>query len=140
MVTAVSLAGYRYISLRLLPVTPHEPRYDILGDTPMRRDLQHRLDDTGIKVVDVEFIRLDADAIVTDFLPLMETAALLQAKQLLVAGYDSDEARFVARLGELCDPRARWRSTSGPSSGRGARLKRRASFGRGSTTTTTPRQ
>lgn len=103
MVTAVSLAGYRYISLRLLPVTPHEPRYDILGDTPMRRDLQHRLDDTGIEVLDVEFIRLDADAIVTDFLPLMETAAKLQAKQLLVAGYDSDEGRFVARFSELCD-------------------------------------
>ena len=43
--TAVSLAGYRHISLHLLPVTPHDPRYDILSDTPMRRDLQHRLDD-----------------------------------------------------------------------------------------------
>jgi hypothetical protein len=51
MVTAVSLAGYRYISRRLLPVTPHEPRYDILGDRPMRRDLQHRLDDSNVGIL-----------------------------------------------------------------------------------------
>ena len=103
MVTCAAMAGYSHVSLRLLPVTPHEPRYEILGDTMMRRELIARLADTGLKVLDVEFIRLDADALAGDFLPLMETAALLDAKELLVAGYDSDEARFVHRFGELCD-------------------------------------
>lgn len=103
MVTCAAMAGYSHVSLRLLPVTPHEPRYEILGDTKMRRELIARLADTGLRVLDVEFIRLDADALASDFLPLMETAALLGTKELLVAGYDSDEARFVHRFGELCD-------------------------------------
>ena len=103
MVTCAAMAGYDCVSLRLLPVTPHEPRYEILGDTRMRRELIARLADTKLTVLDVEFIRLDADAIAADFLPLMETAALLKAEHLLVAGYDSDEARFVQRFGELCD-------------------------------------
>ena len=38
MVTAVSRAGCCYTSLRLLPVTPDEPRYGILGNLHMRRD------------------------------------------------------------------------------------------------------
>ena len=103
MVKCAAKAGYSHVSLRLLPVTPHETRCDILGDTPMRRELVGNLADTGLKVFDVEFIRLDADAIVTDFLPLMEAAAVLGAHNLLVAGYDSDEPRFVDRFAQLCD-------------------------------------
>jgi sugar phosphate isomerase/epimerase len=103
MVTCAAMAGYSHVGLRLLPVTPREPSYDILGDTPMRRDLQRVLADTGLTLVDVEFIRLDAKAVPADFLPLMETAAVLGAGNLLVAGYDPDEISFVERLGALCD-------------------------------------
>jgi sugar phosphate isomerase/epimerase len=61
------------------------------------------LADTGVSVLDVEFVRLDATVELGGFLPLFETAALLGAHNFLVAGYDADESRFVDRLAQLCD-------------------------------------
>jgi sugar phosphate isomerase/epimerase len=103
VVQCAAQAGYSHVGLRLKPVTPREPSYDILGDTPMRRELQSVLADTGLTVLDVEFIKLDAATELGSFLPLMETAALLGATNLLVAGYDADEARTTDRFGALCD-------------------------------------
>ncbi|MEO8345711.1 MAG: TIM barrel protein [Betaproteobacteria bacterium] len=103
VVKCAALAGYSHVGLRLLPVTPREPSFEILGDTPMRRELQRVLADTGVKVLDVEFIRLDATIVLSTLLPLLETAALLGARNVLLAGFDADEARFVDRFAQLCD-------------------------------------
>ena len=103
VVKCAALARYSHVGLRLLPVTPREPSFDILGDTPMRRELQSVLADTGVKVFDVEFIRLDATTILSGLIPLLETAAELGARNVLVAGFDADEARFVDRFAQLCD-------------------------------------
>ncbi len=103
VVQCASLAGYSHVGLRLLPVTQREPSYDILGDTPLRRELQRVIAATGIKICDVEFMRLDADVDIKSFQPLLETAAVLGARNALVAGYDPDEARFTDRLAQLCD-------------------------------------
>src|SRR5687768_15815590 len=35
------------------------PPYDMLGDTPMLRETQARLADTGVSVLDVEFLRFE---------------------------------------------------------------------------------
>ena len=40
IVQCAALAGYGHVGLRLLPVTPREASYDILGDTPLRRELR----------------------------------------------------------------------------------------------------
>ena len=103
VVQCAALAGYGHVGLRLLPVTPSEPRHDILGDTPLRRELQAVLAATGVQVFDVEFIRLDATVQLDTFLPLLEAAAVLGARNVLVAGYDPEEARFTDRFTQLCD-------------------------------------
>ncbi len=103
IVQCAALAGYGHVGLRLLPVTPREASYDILGDTPLRRELQSVLAATGVEVLDVEFIRLDAIVPVEKFLPLLETAAVLGAHNVLVAGYDPEEPRFTDRFAQLCD-------------------------------------
>ena len=43
MVSAAAAAGYQHVGLRLIPATPEERAYPVIGDTPMVRDIRQRL-------------------------------------------------------------------------------------------------
>lgn len=103
MVSCARDAGYSHVGLRLIPATPNEPSYATIGDTPVIRATLTRLADTGIRVLDVEILRLKPDTEVRDFLPVLDTAARLGARNALVAGNDPDEARLTDNLAALCD-------------------------------------
>ena len=103
MVTCAAAAGYGHVGLRLVPATPSEPRYDTIGDTPLVREIRARLDDTGVRVLDVEILRLTPQAEVASFLPVLDTGARLGAANALVAGNDPDASRFADRFVTFCD-------------------------------------
>ncbi|TCK34637.1 sugar phosphate isomerase/epimerase [Paraburkholderia sp. BL8N3] len=103
MVECAAEAGYDFVGLRLLPATDHEVRHEIVGDTPMRRETLARLRDTGVRVLDAEILRVKPDTDVAAYAPMLETAAELGARYVLVAGNDPDEARTAERLAQLCD-------------------------------------
>lgn len=107
MVLCAAEAGYSHVGLRLVPATPEEPHYSVIGDTPMVREIEKRLAETGIEVLDVEILRLKPDTRVPDFVPMLETGARLGARHVLVAGNDPDEGRLTDRFAELCDAGAR---------------------------------
>lgn len=103
MVTCARDAGYSHVGLRLVPATPTEPSYGTIGDTAIIRETVARLSDTGIRVLDVEILRLRPETQARDFLPVLETAVRLGARNALVADNDPEEARFTANLAALCD-------------------------------------
>jgi sugar phosphate isomerase/epimerase len=103
MVECAAQAGYDYVGLRLLPATEQEVRHDFIGDTPLRRETLARLRDTGIKVLDAEILRLKPETNVADYQAVLDTAAELGARYVLVAGNDPDEARTADKLAQLCD-------------------------------------
>jgi len=103
MVDCAAEAGFGHISLRLLPATPAEPQYDIVGDTPLLREVERRLAATGVKVLDVEIFRLKPATRAGDYEAAMASAARLGASELLVAGNDPDEARLIDRFAAFCD-------------------------------------
>ncbi|MFC5497682.1 sugar phosphate isomerase/epimerase family protein [Caenimonas terrae] len=103
MVTCAFDAGYSHVGIRLLPATPTEPQWDIVGDTPLLRELERRLADTGIKVLDAEIFRLRPDTRAADYEAAIATAARLGARELLVAGNDPDEARLADSFAALCE-------------------------------------
>jgi len=103
MVSCAAEAGYSHVGIRLLPATPTEPQYDIVGDTPLLREVESRLADTGAKVLDVEIFRIKPDTRVGDYEAAIATAARLGASELLVAGNDPDEARLTDTFGAFCD-------------------------------------
>lgn len=104
MVSCAAKAGYSHLGLRLHPVMPNlDLSYPIVGDTPMVREVLRRLDDTGLQVLDVEFVRLTPDVRIPDYVPMLETAARLSAKHVLAGGNDPDERRLAERFAELCD-------------------------------------
>lgn len=103
MVDCAAEAGFSHVGIRLLPATPTEPRDDIVGDTPLLRDVEQRLADTGIKVLDVEIFRIKPDTRIGDYEAAIATAARLGARELLVAGNDPDEARLIDGFAAFCD-------------------------------------
>jgi sugar phosphate isomerase/epimerase len=103
MVSCAADAGYSHVGLRLLPATDTEQTWPVIGDTPMVREIEKRLADTGVRLLDIEIFRLKPETDVRGYLPALETGARLGARHVLVAGNDADEARLAARLAALCD-------------------------------------
>src|SRR6185436_19349873 len=103
MVDVAARVGYRYVGLRLAPVTPNEPRYPLPYDEQMMRETQACLADTGVEVLDVELARLAPDVEAASFAPMLEAAARLGAKHVLAQTPDPERARAIERFGRLCE-------------------------------------
>ncbi|KQP22778.1 sugar phosphate isomerase/epimerase [Pseudorhodoferax sp. Leaf267] len=109
MVSCAAQAGYSHIGIRLLPATPTEPQYDLVGDTPLLREVQARLAGTGVQVLDAEIFRIRPDTRVAEYEAAVATAARLGARELLVAGNDPDDARQIDTFAQFCALAARYR-------------------------------
>jgi len=103
MVSCAAAAGFSHVGLRLLPATSTEPQHDMLGNSPLLQETLQRLQDTGVQVADVEILRLKAEVDVKSYLPMLESAARLGAREVLVAGNDPDFARCVDSFARLCE-------------------------------------
>lgn len=103
MVEVAARAGYSHVGLRLLPATPQEHHFALLSDAGLRRQTHRRLRDTGIKVMDIEILRLTPQTQVADCQALLETGAEFGATELLVAGNDPEQARMIEHFAALCD-------------------------------------
>ena len=103
MVEVAARAGYSHVGLRLVPATPEEHHFALVVDDDLRRRTMERLRDTGIRVLDVEILRLKPDTVVAGFEKTLAVGAEFGATELLVAGNDSDEQRLTENFARLCD-------------------------------------
>jgi sugar phosphate isomerase/epimerase len=107
-VTCAAEAGFSHVGVRLLPATTTEPQYDLIGDAPLLRDVERRLADTGVAVLDAEIFRIKPETRVAEYEAAIAAAARLGARELLVAGNDPDPARLVDSFAAFCDLAARY--------------------------------
>jgi len=103
MVRCAAQAGYTHVGLRPVAATEQEPQWALAGDTPLRREVLAALRDTGVRVLDVEILRLRPQTDVATFDPVLETGAAFGASFVLVAGNDPDEQRLTERLAALAE-------------------------------------
>ncbi|MFQ3789510.1 sugar phosphate isomerase/epimerase family protein [Halomonas sp. A29] len=104
MVEVAAQAGYQAVGLRLIPATPEEHHYPLASDTDLLRQTQQRLQETGLRVLDIEILRLKPNTDVRrDFSQVLEIGAELGASEVLVAGNDDDEARTADNFAALCE-------------------------------------
>lgn len=102
LVSAAAAAGYDCVGLRLLGVAGQVlPHFE-------ERELEQRLADTGIGVLDVEIFRLDPATDVAAFEPALAIAQRVRASEILVHGADPQEARLVESFARLCELAARY--------------------------------
>jgi sugar phosphate isomerase/epimerase len=104
LVGVAAAAGFRTIGIRLT-ATPSVgvPPYDILHDGPLLRETLARLADTGVSVLDTEFLRFEPDEPVGIPEGFLEVSARLGARHVLVMSAEPQESRTLDRFGDLCD-------------------------------------
>lgn len=104
LVTVAAAAGFRSIGIRLT-ATPSVgvPPYDILSEGPLLRETLRRLADTGVAVLDTEFLRFEPEHPVGIPEGFLEVSARLGARNVLVMSAELEEARTLERFCELCD-------------------------------------
>lgn len=74
-VLCAAKAGYSHVGIRLVPATPTETQYDMIGNTPMIREVEANLKATGIKVLDIEILRIKPDTRAVNWKAFFETGA-----------------------------------------------------------------
>jgi len=104
LVAVAAAAGFRTIGIRLT-ATPSVgvPPYDILSDGPLLRETLRRLADTGVSVLDTEFLRFEPEYPVGVPDGFLEVSARLGARNVLVMSAEPEETRTLERFCELCD-------------------------------------
>lgn len=105
-VEAIKIAaecGYAQVGLRLLPAAPNEAEYPILTDKNLIKETQAALADSGVKVADVEIIRITPDFEPKKYLQFLEVAQQLGAKHILIAGNDSEKNRLLENFADFCE-------------------------------------
>jgi len=105
-VEAVKIAaecGYAQVGLRLLPAAPNESEYPILTDKNLILETQAALKDTGVKVADVEIIRITPDFDNKKYLQFLDIAQQLGAKHILIAGNDTEQNRLTENYATFCE-------------------------------------
>lgn len=103
LVDVAARTGYEYVGLRMTRVTPDEVLYPLSTDRALRKETKARLADTGIRVLDVELLRMDPKLDADHFLPCLEAGADLGAHHAIAQLPDPDRERATKRFARLCD-------------------------------------
>src|SRR5215475_492707 len=96
MVSCAAEAGFDFVGLRLIPAPSDEVNHPMVGDTPLVRETERRLKESGMRVLDIEIFRLRPDTNVADYEAALETGARFGATEALVACNDPIESRLTA--------------------------------------------
>jgi len=103
LVDIAAKAGFDAVGVRISPAGPEDEPYPIAPGSSLLRDTRRRIESTGIRVLDVEVARLEARTDPASFGPVIESAAELGARYLLVNVYGEDAGRAGAQFAKLCD-------------------------------------
>jgi sugar phosphate isomerase/epimerase len=103
MIQIAGETGYDFVSLRLEPVTPDEPRFPFTTDRTLVADVVDALDEYGVSLLDVELVRTDPGTQVADFAAFAEVAAEMGARHVVTQVPEPDTERAVELFGEVCD-------------------------------------
>lgn len=104
LVYIASMAGYDYISPRIVNLgVPGEGNYDLAAQPELLAATQRAMADTGIKVHDIELLRILDKTDVKKYEPAMEVAAKLGAKHVLSSIWTPNKNFYIEKFAELCD-------------------------------------
>jgi len=103
MVAIAEKTGYDYVSFRMTSVTPTEKIFPLMTDKALMKEAQTRLKESGVKVLDIELARMDAQTEPESYLPLLEAGAQLGAAAVITQLPDYDRYRATDRFAKLCE-------------------------------------
>lgn len=98
--------GCGFVGIRVLPAAPGGLHHAVQDDPALLRETKAVMADTGVRVLDVELVRLAPTWTLDQARGLLDVSAQLGARHILVAGDDADHARTTAQFAQLCDAAA----------------------------------
>lgn len=101
LVSAAAEAGFDSVGLRVSAATPEEEPWPMDAGSPMMKETLRRLDDAGVRVLDVEVARLGPDTRREDYAAALEAGARLGARFLTVNGDDPEIERTSGAFATL---------------------------------------
>jgi sugar phosphate isomerase/epimerase len=109
LISVAAAAGFRSVGIRLT-ATPSVgvPPYDMLHEGSLLRETLQRMADTGVSVLDTEFLRFEPEHPVGVPEGFLDVSARLGAKHVLVMSAEPEAARTLERFGELCESAAQY--------------------------------
>ena len=112
MLRAAQSVGYQYVGIRLLPATPGGPVWPLMDDLALQSETRAAIKATGVKIYDIEIIRIGANFHPKGHKRFLETCAALGAAAILIAGDDPDEQRLTANYAAFCEVAAPYKLTA----------------------------
>ena len=93
MIRVAARTGYDCVGLRMIAVTDTTPGYPLMHEPAMMRATKAALADTGVRVLDIEFVKITPEIDVAGLERFVAAGAELGAKHVITAPYDSELAR-----------------------------------------------
>lgn len=103
LVEAAARAGFDAVGLRLIKVTDASPGYPLMEDVALMRATKMALRNTGLRVNDIEFVKIEPETDVDGLAGFLDAGAELGAREVICAPYDPDLSRLAATLGRLSE-------------------------------------
>lgn len=108
LIDAAVAGGFDAIGLRIVAPMPSDKIVPVIGDEPLVRAIEERLDATGRRVFDIEALWLMPHTHVWALEPALALGRRLGARSLLVVCNDPDPHRTAANFAAICDLAARY--------------------------------
>lgn len=102
LVRAAASAGFDAVNFRVVGLNANAGAPNVFEDDAALRETAAELASSGVVLLDVEVIRIEADTRAADYRPLFEAGARLGARFAVAISMDASEARVTQRFGELC--------------------------------------
>jgi sugar phosphate isomerase/epimerase len=106
MVQLAANSGCAGCGIRLLPSAPGGAHYAMPPGSPLLAETLAAMRDSGVRVLDLEIIRIGPTFDAHAYGAFFDTGAALGARHVLVAGDDADVSRMTANFAALCDATA----------------------------------
>ena len=103
MVRVAARTGYDTVGLRLIAVTDTTPGYPLMSDVAMMRETKAAMAETGVGVLDIEFVKIAPEIDVAALEPFLAAGAALGARHVITAPYDPDLDRLADRLAAIAE-------------------------------------
>ena len=112
LMEAAAAAGVQGVGIRMLPSAPGGVCYRLMDDPALLRETLAAKAANGMRIVDLEMVRIGVAFDAAAFMAFFETGARLGAAHILVAVDDPDEARATASFAALCEAMRPWGLTA----------------------------
>jgi sugar phosphate isomerase/epimerase len=104
-----SMVGYDYVSIHPIYMgLPGEPNYDLAHLPEMLKLTKTAMEETGIKIHDIEPARIHDNMDVNRYEPAFELAAGLGVKHVISSVWTPNRSYYIEKFGEACDLAAKY--------------------------------